>query len=333
MTSVLFVRLSAMGDLVQGLGAVQALHAARPDWRLTVVTQAPWAPLLEGLPGVVRVVAFARRGGLAAVLRLRRELRADRYDVALDLQGNWKSAFVAWLSGAAQRVGCAARQEPASRWLLHRLVPCASRHPAVVAAALGRDLAPALPFQAPVLQPRAAEIERERAELRALGVAPERAFRVLVVTDPRDPRALRPGVLAAEAAGSVEPVVWLLGPAEAELRVPEGARVLRHGPGEVRRLVALGHLVAQAGGVVLGPDQGGSHVLAAAGARCIVSFGAQDPERTAPPTATIVRHAAPPACSPCRRRVCGHPAGPVCMDFTHAAGREQGRLVDRRSQP
>ena len=64
MTSVLFVRMSAMGDLVQGLGAVQALHAARPDWRLTVVTQAPWAPLLEGQPGVVRVVTFARRGGL-----------------------------------------------------------------------------------------------------------------------------------------------------------------------------------------------------------------------------------------------------------------------------
>jgi len=61
-TSILFVRLSAMGDLVHGLGAVQALHRVRPDWRLTVVTQTTFAPLLAGVPGVARVVTLARRG-------------------------------------------------------------------------------------------------------------------------------------------------------------------------------------------------------------------------------------------------------------------------------
>ena len=133
MTSVLLVRLSAMGDLVQGLGAVAALHQVRPDWRLTFVTQASFAPLLIGFPGLARVVTFARRAGLRGVLELRRELRSDAYDVALDLQGNWKSAGVAWLSGARDRVGVAAshRQEPMSRMLLRRTVPLAGLpHPA-----------------------------------------------------------------------------------------------------------------------------------------------------------------------------------------------------------
>lgn len=324
MTSVLFVRLSAMGDLVHGIGAIQALHRARPDWRLTVVTQAPFAPLLDGVAGVTRVVAFDRRGGWRAILRLRADLRRDAYDAALDLQGNWKSAAVALLSGARQRLGAGAawRQEPGSRRLLHRAIAVAGpRHPALVAFALVRELAPEVAFAPPLLQATAAELAAERAALRALGIDAERPFRVLVVTDPDDPRALRPAVLAAEAAASPEPVVHLLGPAEARLALPSGARALRHGAGEVRRLVALGGLLAAAGGVVVGPDQGASHVLAATSARSLVAFGPQDPACTAPSAATVLVHPQPPACAPCRRRRCTHSEGPVCMDFTTADAR------------
>jgi ADP-heptose:LPS heptosyltransferase len=323
-TSVLFVRLSAMGDLVHGLGAIESLHRARPDWRLTVVTQTPFAPLLAGFPGVARVVGFDRRGGLSAFRRLRTALRCERYDVAIDLQGNWKSAAVAWLSGARLRLGAGAawRQEPASRWLLHRTVPVAGpRHPARIAFALVQHLAlDAVPTPGR-LQATDAELATERTTLAGLGVDPVHPFRVLVVTDPADPRALRPRILAAEAAASAEPTVLLLGPAEASLPVPADTRVLRHRAGELRRLVALGQLVAAAGGLVIGPDQGASHVLAAAGARCLVAFGAQDPACTAPSTATVLLHPAPPPCAPCRRRRCRHADGPVCMEFTTAEAR------------
>jgi hypothetical protein len=61
-------------------------------------------------------------------------------------------------------------------------------------------------------------------------------------------------------------------------------------------------------------------VLAAAGARCRLLFGAQDPRRTAPPAAVALVHPNPPGCAPCRRTVCSHPDGPVCMAFEPAAG-------------
>ena len=67
MTSVLFVRLSAMGDLLHGLGAMAALHRVRPDWPLTLVTQPELLPLLAGLPWPLQGIAFARRGGLAGI--------------------------------------------------------------------------------------------------------------------------------------------------------------------------------------------------------------------------------------------------------------------------
>lgn len=325
MTGVLLVRLSAMGDLVQGLGAVAALHAARPDWRLTFVTQTTWAPLLEGFPGVHRVVTFDRRGGLAALRRLRRSLREERFDVALDLQGNWKSAMVAWLGAAKLRVGASAafRQEPRSRFLLNRIVDvdAGPPHPARCAFAMVRAVAPdAIPHQ-PRLTARPAELEREERALTALGVDVERPFRVVVVTRANDTRSLSAYALSAAERDGAGRTVYVYGPRERDVPHVGTALVLRHGD-EPRRLVALGALVARAGGVVIGPDQGATHVLAAAGAECRVGFGATDPLRSGPPGARWFVHAEPPPCSPCRAEHCENPAGRVCMEFAVDRGRE-----------
>ncbi len=316
-----------MGDVVHGLGAVAALHRARPDWPLTFVTQTTFAPLLAGVPGIRRVVTFARRAGIGALWALRRTLRGDDYDTALDLQGNWKSAMVARLSGAHERIGMAApwRQEPASRWLLHRTLTCvATPHPARGAWELVRALVPDVPFEPPRLVAGAGECARERDALIAAGIDPAKPFVVVVVTDPADPRALRPERVAEFTRASAIPIVHLMGPDEAHLPAPAGVPCVRHAAGEVRRLIALGAVLAAAGGQVIGPDQGAVHVLSAAGAACRVAFGAQDPRRTGPASATALVHPTPPPCSPCRQRRCTHVEGAVCMDFAV----ERARLVD-----
>lgn len=323
MTTALLVRLSAMGDVVQSLGAVAALHRARPAWRLVFVTQEPFVPLLEGLPGLADVVPFARRGGLRAFWRLRRALRAQRADLAVDLQGNWKSALVARSAGAHEVLGIAGpwRQEPASRWLLrHTVAGSGAPHPARVAFDLVASVAPDVTFEMPRLVARGDEVEAERRRLQALGLDPSRPFGVVVGSDPRDPRALRPHRVAELLASPERPWLWLAGPDEREIEAPPGVPVLRHERGEVRRLLALGALVAQAGGLVFGPDQGASHVLAATGARCRVLFGAQDPRRTAPPAAQAFVHPDGPSCRPCRSHRCHRAEGPVCMDFPIGGG-------------
>jgi ADP-heptose:LPS heptosyltransferase len=323
-TTVLFVRLSAMGDLVHGLGAVAALHAVRPEWRLVFATQAEFAPLLRSLPGIAAVVGFDRAGGLPALLALRRALRREACDVALDLQGNWKSALVAFLSAARRCIGMAARwrQASASRLLLHETIDAeGTPHPARAAWELVRRLAPEAPFLRPELRATPDELAAEAAALRSLGIDVGRPFTVVVVTDRRDPRALSPAMVAALCDPANGPAVAVYGPAEVGLPPVESVPCLRHGLGEVRRLIALGSLVAAAGGSVVGPDQGATHVLAAAGARCRVVFGAQDPRRTAPVAAEALVHPEPPACAPCRRRSCRHPAGAVCMEFPLAAAR------------
>lgn len=319
MKSILLVRLSAMGDLVQSLGAVASLRRVHPDWRVTVVTQREWVPLLEGVEGVDRVVPFHRRGGLPALWALRRELRREPYDVALDLQGNWKSAMVTRLSGARDRVGMAGewRQEPRSAWLLRRTIACdATPHPARAAWELVKQAAPDAPFCHPALLATEAELLDERAVLTELGIDVGRAFRVVVVTETSDPRALRPSAVR-ELTRDGMPTVLLLGPGEAAVPTPQGM-VVRHGRGDVRRMIALGKLVSTAGGEVLGPDQGATHVLLASGAAGRVFFGSQDPHRTAPVTAQAMVRTGELACRPCRNRRCNNPEGVLCMEFDAA---------------
>lgn len=327
MTSLLLVRLSAMGDLVQSLGAVASLRAACPDARLTFVTQRTWAPLLDGFPGIARVVTFDRRGGLRGFLSTRRALRQERYDVALDLQGNWKSAGLAWASGARRRIGMdgAWRQEPSSGVLLTERVGCdATPHPARAAWELAKRVAPSAPYQLPVLSPTNEELAYERGELRSVGIDPDLPFRVIVGTDPQDPRALRPAWVSR--LWEEPQTVVVTGPAEPSIGRGVARPLVRHAAGEVRRLVALGAAVAAAGGEVLGPDQGASHVLLAAGARGKVLFGSQDPRRTSPPTATAIQAPGELACRPCGQKVCSQRGSDqfACMDF----GPSQGVGVD-----
>jgi len=66
------------------------------------------------------VFLFDRTGGLAAWIRLRRELHRWQPDWTMDAQGNWKSAWVTRLSGANRRLGFHKRdwQEPLASWVL-----------------------------------------------------------------------------------------------------------------------------------------------------------------------------------------------------------------------
>ncbi|MBI5850659.1 MAG: hypothetical protein HZB39_06410 [Planctomycetes bacterium] len=286
---VLVVRLSAMGDVVHGLAAMTALRAARPDDELHQVVQAPFAPLLEGLD-LTSVIAHDRKGGPRAFLRTARRLRALRCDVALDLQGNWKSAALAWASRAPRRIGSvrAQRREPSSSRLLNEFVTAPSSHPDDVAWALARVLAEELvPAHPPVLRASDEECVCEASALRALGVDPLAPFRVLVLADLRDPRALDAASLQREATAARMPVLALAGPDEPDAAAPPGVAVLRHERGELRRLIALGTLGARAGASAFAPDKGASHVLAACGLRTTIVHRTTDPARTGSRHATL----------------------------------------------
>ncbi|MDD2241002.1 MAG: glycosyltransferase family 9 protein [Kiritimatiellae bacterium] len=110
---LLIIKLSSLGDIAHALPAVRALKArtgAQIDW----VVQPEYVPLLKCCPDVERLIAFPRRNFLCGVRTLWREVRRERYDGVVDLQGLLKSALVARLARTTRRVGPAWAREGAA---------------------------------------------------------------------------------------------------------------------------------------------------------------------------------------------------------------------------
>jgi len=333
---ILIIRLSHLGDVVHALGVFHALHAAYPRARIRWAIQPEFADLVAGLDGLEGTVVFERRGGLAAWVQLRRSLAAYRPDLAVDAQGNAKSAAVTWLSRAPRRIAPARRdwQEPWAAWTggerAPALVPPA-RHAMQRMEALARALVPAarLPLRTDAGLSTAERCAGE--ELLATRFPYLHEGGVLVhLSTPGDVRGWpashwRSLLARLEEAG--RPTLVLSGPAEAAL----GAELARDLPANARRahwvgqrglreLAALFEAAAHRGASFVACDSGPMHLAAACGLRVVALAGPQDERRTGPwplvgagPHA-VVRAADGPACAPCLARHCTHAAGPVCME-------------------
>lgn len=112
MKRILVIKLSSLGDLAHALPAVHALKertGAAIDW----VVQPEYAPLVRAVPGVERAIEFPRRNAARGGWAFMRELRRDRYDAIVDLQGLLKSAIVSRLARGSVRYGPAWAREGA----------------------------------------------------------------------------------------------------------------------------------------------------------------------------------------------------------------------------
>lgn len=94
---ILVVRSGAMGDVLHALPAVATLKHSFPGSRISWAIDPRWAALLAGNPFVDRIIPLERHT-LAGITSAWRQLRAERFDWAVDFQGLLKSALVASLA-------------------------------------------------------------------------------------------------------------------------------------------------------------------------------------------------------------------------------------------
>ena len=302
MRTALIVRLSAIGDIVHALPLLSALH--HHGWQVGWLAEPPGRALLEGHPYLWHLAAAParRRFDLRQARATVRELRRRAYDVAIDVQGLWKSAAWARLSGARRVVGYggAGRVEPASAALLHEKMPLdpAAAHVIdenlALLRAVGVEAAGAREFVFPDFEREARDVERalaaagirsgEFAILNAGGGWPEklwpaegygavarglreRGLRALVSWGPGE-EALADRVVAASAGA-------------AERCFPTG----------LRAFVEL----ARRARVMVAADTGPLHLACAVGTPVVGIFGPTDPGRNGPfhPDDVVVRRAGP----------------------------------------
>ena len=126
---ILVVRLGAMGDVIAALPAVASLKHSIPHSRITWAIEPKWSSLLEGNPYIDSVMQLERRS-LAGWTNAWKQLRAARFDLAVDFQGLIKSALVATVAHPEKIFGYNAGQarESAASWFYSNKVPVHSQH-------------------------------------------------------------------------------------------------------------------------------------------------------------------------------------------------------------
>ena len=97
---VLVIKLGAMGDFMQALGAMRVVRATHPSARITLLTTEPYEAFAKACPYFDIVEADGRPKDLKGKADLIRRLRSAGYDMVYDFQNNDRTAqYFLGLSG------------------------------------------------------------------------------------------------------------------------------------------------------------------------------------------------------------------------------------------
>jgi lipopolysaccharide heptosyltransferase I len=286
LSRILIVRLGALGDLVHTLPVVPALRAAMPAVEIHWLVDARHAALTALVEGVDRWIVWEapRLGGDRGLRAVVSFMRAQRYEVALDLQGLMKSAALARCSGAIRVIGfpSAHLREKAASWFY-------SEQPDIgdVSHVIDRQLG-LLCAVGTSHAPRLFPLRVESTPLvdSVTRLAEGHPFALLIPGAGWPNKEWGPdryGALASAMAsrwGWAPIVTW--GPkeralAEEVVRASNGSARLAP-PTNVADLAAL----ARAATIVVGGDTGPVHLSEAAGGRVVCLLGPTDPARNGP---------------------------------------------------
>lgn len=100
----LVVRLGSLGDIVHAFPAVSALRESFPNAEIVWLTHPRWKLLVESSALASQVWATETRS-IHSLRTIIQDLRNVRWDAAIDYQGLWKSAGLAFLGGIKRRIG------------------------------------------------------------------------------------------------------------------------------------------------------------------------------------------------------------------------------------
>lgn len=111
--NILLIKMSSLGDILHSLPFADALRRCYPKAKITWLVHPQFAGFLPDPPVIDEVIYFDKvkfnKMGLCDKLHYFREMRAllhsKHFDLVIDLQGLFKSAVLAAISGCKSRIG------------------------------------------------------------------------------------------------------------------------------------------------------------------------------------------------------------------------------------
>lgn len=317
---ILIIKPSSLGDVVHALPTLAALRERFPRAYIAWLVKRQWAGLLERAEGLDAVwpVDPGVTGWLSQVPRL----RAAGFDLAIDLQGLFRSGVMGWLAGCPTRIGFANAREGGAFFYTRRVpVPTPDMHAVerylLVAAALG---VAASDRRAPEFRLGAwpADCEEVSGLLRGHGLDPNVPW-IAMNASARWPTKRWPPEFFAATADQLQqqglgPVALIGGPDDraAALRVKT---LMRTAARDLTGETTPGLLPAlfRSAALLVTNDSGPMHVAAAVGTPVVAMFGPTSPVRTGPYGQGHRVLRTPIPCSPCFSRVCRNRVEMECL--------------------
>ena len=315
---ILLIKPSSLGDIVHAMPTCAAIRRAYPKARLTWLVKREWASLVERIDGVDRVwpVESTFKGWLSQVS----PLRAERFDLVVDLQGLFRSAAIGWLGGSPLLVGFANGRE-GSPWFYSRRVPVpqlemhAVDRYLLVAKAVGAVESGAPEFRFRIPQTDYEEVDRL---LSRSGVTPEMSW-VAMNVSARWPTKRWPAASFAEVADRLQQegcgaVVMIGGPDErADVAAVSG--MMKTPAINLAGATTVGLLPAllSRASLLITNDSGPMHIAAAVGTAVVALFGPTSAVRTGPYGVGHRVLATEISCRPCLSRTCQNPVQLECL--------------------
>jgi ADP-heptose:LPS heptosyltransferase len=121
---LLLVRLRSLGDSILTLPLVEALHRWRPDLKISILIEAPFAAVFQHHPAIAEMLVL-RSGKQPAAegwprLRAMYEVRRRHYPAVLNLHGGSTSMLLTLASGAPLRIG---QENHRASWIYTHRIP------------------------------------------------------------------------------------------------------------------------------------------------------------------------------------------------------------------
>ncbi len=102
---LLFIRHSALGDVVRAVPIVATIKETFPALHITWLLERPLDELIKGQPYVDDVLVWDRKLGFKGFVRLILKIRKASFTHMISMQGTDRSAVIAFFSGIKNRAG------------------------------------------------------------------------------------------------------------------------------------------------------------------------------------------------------------------------------------
>ncbi len=324
--NILIIKMSALGDVMHALPCAAALRDLYPDAKISWLVHPQFGTFVPEAPYVDEVIYFDKKaftklsfmGKIKEFFRMKKLLHSKNFDLVIDLQGLFKSAVMALLTGCSNRIGYNDMRECSG--LISRAIHGPNDKGHIVQQYLDVIRFLGSKVEEPVFpMPKLIEEKHKIKEILNKKFSNAKVDQLIVLV---------PGAgwvtkewpvsyfieLANELIQRGKYIVLAGGPAE----LPKGEEISSALPKDkVLNLVGktnLRELAALMGSATLciGGDTGPVHIAAAMGCRIIALFGASSGHRAGPYGKKVTIISTTEECAPCFKRKC--PLHKNCME-------------------